>query len=68
MDIFLPSRKRKERIRSWGFECACALCQGLKNETVAVSLPSEYFQKKIENVFYSPFPPPLNVADGAYIQ
>ncbi|KAI3342187.1 hypothetical protein F4824DRAFT_445340 [Ustulina deusta] len=35
VDIFLPSRKRKERIRSWGFECACALCQGLKNETVA---------------------------------
>ncbi|KAI1303340.1 hypothetical protein F5Y03DRAFT_396058 [Xylaria venustula] len=35
VDIFLPSRKRKERIRSWGFECACALCQGPKNETVA---------------------------------
>ncbi|KAI0434306.1 hypothetical protein F5Y09DRAFT_337777 [Xylaria sp. FL1042] len=24
IDIFLPSRKRKERIRSWGFECASA--------------------------------------------
>ncbi|KAI1425732.1 hypothetical protein F5Y12DRAFT_795673 [Xylaria sp. FL1777] len=35
VDIFLPSRKRKERIRSWGFECACALCQGPKNETAA---------------------------------
>ncbi|KAI1271693.1 hypothetical protein F5Y07DRAFT_331581 [Xylaria sp. FL0933] len=35
VDIFLPSRKRKERIRSWGFECACALCQGPKNETIA---------------------------------
>ncbi|KAI0514515.1 hypothetical protein F5B22DRAFT_647555 [Xylaria bambusicola] len=34
-DIFLPSKKRKERIRSWGFECACALCQGPKNETIA---------------------------------
>ncbi|KAI0974040.1 hypothetical protein F4678DRAFT_458828 [Xylaria arbuscula] len=35
VDIFLPSRKRKDRIRSWGFECACALCQGPKNETTA---------------------------------
>ncbi|KAI1363074.1 hypothetical protein F5Y08DRAFT_341037 [Xylaria arbuscula] len=35
VDIFLPSKKRKERIRSWGFECACALCQGPKNETIA---------------------------------
>ncbi|KAK5628619.1 hypothetical protein RRF57_004334 [Xylaria bambusicola] len=34
VDIFLPSKKRKERIRSWGFECACALCQGPKNETI----------------------------------
>ncbi|GAP89583.1 putative lysine methyltransferase protein [Rosellinia necatrix] len=35
IDVFLLSRQRKERIRSWGFECACALCQGPKNETVA---------------------------------
>ncbi|KAI1199675.1 hypothetical protein F5X97DRAFT_322163 [Nemania serpens] len=35
IDVFLPSKERKERIRSWGFECACALCQGPKNETVA---------------------------------
>ncbi|GAW17046.1 hypothetical protein ANO14919_064960 [Xylariales sp. No.14919] len=34
-DIFLPSKQRKERIRNWGFECACALCQGPKNETIA---------------------------------
>jgi hypothetical protein len=37
VDIFLPSKERKERIRKWGFECMCALCQGPKNETVAVS-------------------------------
>ncbi|KAF2973389.1 hypothetical protein GQX73_g183 [Xylaria multiplex] len=35
IDIFLPSKKRKERIQNWGFECACALCQGPKNETIA---------------------------------
>ncbi|TGJ88730.1 hypothetical protein E0Z10_g91 [Xylaria hypoxylon] len=34
-DVFLPSRERKERIQNWGFECACALCQGPKNETRA---------------------------------
>ncbi|KAI3322411.1 SET domain-containing protein [Xylariaceae sp. AK1471] len=35
VDIFLPSKERKERTRKWGFECMCALCQGPKNETVA---------------------------------
>ncbi|KAI8953511.1 hypothetical protein F4801DRAFT_536671 [Xylaria longipes] len=35
VDVFLPSRERKQRIRSWGFECACGLCQGPKNETIA---------------------------------
>ncbi|KAI1751718.1 hypothetical protein F4782DRAFT_504009 [Xylaria castorea] len=35
IDVFLPSRERKQRIRTWGFECACALCQGPKNETTA---------------------------------
>ncbi|KAJ2974848.1 hypothetical protein NUW58_g8527 [Xylaria curta] len=35
IDVFLPSRERKRTIRSWGFECACALCQGPRNETVA---------------------------------
>ncbi|KAI1145902.1 hypothetical protein F4825DRAFT_466976 [Nemania diffusa] len=35
VDVFLPSRERKERIRGWGFECKCALCQGPKNETAA---------------------------------
>ncbi|KAI8633786.1 hypothetical protein F5Y19DRAFT_471041 [Xylariaceae sp. FL1651] len=35
VDVFLPSTERKERIRRWGFECTCALCQAPKNETVA---------------------------------
>ncbi|KAI0100125.1 hypothetical protein GGR51DRAFT_533170 [Nemania sp. FL0031] len=35
VDVFLPSRQRKERIRGWGFECMCPLCQGPKNETTA---------------------------------
>ncbi|KAH8158073.1 hypothetical protein CIB48_g10175 [Xylaria polymorpha] len=35
VDVFLPSKERKQRIRTWGFECACALCQGPRNETVA---------------------------------
>ncbi|KAI0407644.1 SET domain-containing protein [Xylaria palmicola] len=35
VDVFLPSKERKQRIRSWGFECACALCQGPRNETIA---------------------------------
>ncbi|KAI0479620.1 hypothetical protein F4859DRAFT_529787 [Xylaria cf. heliscus] len=35
VDVFLPSRERKQRIQSWGFECACTLCQGPKNETIA---------------------------------
>ncbi|KAJ8128906.1 hypothetical protein O1611_g4724 [Lasiodiplodia mahajangana] len=35
VDVFLPSKQRKERIRGWGFECMCPLCQGPKNETVA---------------------------------
>ncbi|KAI1177157.1 hypothetical protein F4777DRAFT_587391 [Nemania sp. FL0916] len=35
VDVFLPSKERKQRIQSWGFECACALCQGPKNETAA---------------------------------
>ena len=47
VDIFLPSRKRKERLRSWGFECACALCQGPKNETIAV--------RSLGDVLESPF-------------
>ncbi|KAI0858134.1 hypothetical protein F4860DRAFT_487296 [Xylaria cubensis] len=35
VDVFLLSKERKQRISSWGFECACALCQGPKNETMA---------------------------------
>ncbi|KAI1133413.1 hypothetical protein F5Y10DRAFT_260295 [Nemania abortiva] len=35
VDVFLPSKQRRERIRGWGFECMCPLCQGPKNETAA---------------------------------
>ncbi|KAI0202075.1 hypothetical protein F4808DRAFT_459457 [Astrocystis sublimbata] len=35
IDVFLPSKERKERIRTWGFECGCALCRLPKNETAA---------------------------------
>ncbi|KAI1435187.1 SET domain-containing protein [Xylaria sp. CBS 124048] len=35
VDVFLPSKARKERIRNWGFECACSLCQATKEETIA---------------------------------
>lgn len=47
VDVFLPSKERKQRIRTWGFECACALCQGPRNETVAVSLPNSTSQKLV---------------------
>lgn len=40
VDVFLKSKERKERIREWGFECACALCQAPRNETAAVSFSS----------------------------
>ncbi|KAI1822393.1 hypothetical protein F4861DRAFT_550738 [Xylaria intraflava] len=35
INVFLLSRERKERIRNWGFECACALCQGTRDRTIA---------------------------------
>ncbi|KAI1258621.1 SET domain-containing protein [Xylariaceae sp. FL1019] len=35
VDVFLQSKERKERVRSWGFECVCSLCRSPKNETDA---------------------------------
>ncbi|KAI1814188.1 hypothetical protein GGS20DRAFT_549731 [Poronia punctata] len=35
INVFLTSKERKERIRQWGFECACSLCQAPRNETAA---------------------------------
>ncbi|KAI2639987.1 SET domain-containing protein [Xylaria nigripes] len=35
VDVFLPSTERKERIRNWGFECACELCRRSEKDSIA---------------------------------